>query len=474
MSRTIQLVVGAWIILCGGAAVQAGPSFTGLGDLPGAGFFSRAFGVSADGSVVVGFGRTNSGLTAFRWTSDSGIVGLGNLPEPFGQASRIAYGVSADGSVVVGYGDSLSGQEALRWTSAGAIVGLGHLPGRFFFSQAYDVSADGSVVAGLSDSGSGRQAFRWTSGGGMVGLGDLPGGIFSSFANGVSADGSVLVGFGNSASGQEAFRWTSGGGMDGLGDLPGDIFSSTANGVSADGSVVVGAGHSLSGFEAFRWTSGGGMVGLGDLPGGGFSSNAFDVSADGSVVVGVGTSASGVEASIWDEAAGMRSLRDVLVDDHGLDLTGWTLIQATGISAGGETVVGWGTNPSGNIEAWRVELDPLIQPNLSDLTGNGFVDFEDLTVLLANWNKDVGADAGNLVNADTTPVNFEDLTVLLADWTGPGPAGSPEAALGDNAVPEPSTLLLGVIATLGLSVCHRRKRRRVLTLHHPAVGYASA
>ena len=51
------------------------------------------------------------------------------------------------------------------------------------------------------------------------------------------------------------------------------------------------------------------------------------------------------------------------------------------------------------------------------------------------------------------------VTVLLADWTGPGPAGSPEAALGDNAVPEPSTLLLTLLATLGLSF-YRRWRRR--------------
>ena len=97
-------------------------------------------------------------------------------------------------------------------------------------------------------------------------------------------------------------------------------------------------------------------------------------------------------------------------------------------------------------------------PHLSDLTRNGFVDFEDLTVLLANWNQEVTAAEGNLVDADTTPVNFEDLTVLLADWTGPGPAGSPEAALGE-AVPEPSSLLLALLATLGLSFYRRRRRR---------------
>ena len=66
-----------------------------------------------------------------------------------------------------------------------------------------------------------------------------------------------------------------------------------------------------------------------------------------------------------------------------------------------------------------VERDDLAE----DLTGNGFVDFEDLTVLLAAWNQNVSAVEGNLVDAGGTPVNFEDLTVLLAAWTGPGGAG---------------------------------------------------
>jgi hypothetical protein len=65
----------------------------------------------------------------------------------------------------------------------------------------------------------------------------------------------------------------------------------------------------------------------------------------------------------------------------------------------------------------------------ADLTGNGFVDFQDLTILLANWNQNVSAAEGNLVDAGGTPVNFQDLTVLLAAWTGPGGAASPAAAL---------------------------------------------
>ena len=154
----------------------------------------------------------------------------------------------------------------------------------------------------------------------------------------------------------------------GLSDLAGGSFESYANGVSADGSVAVGLGSSTSGNEAFRWTDGGGMVGLGDLAGGSFNSRAYSVSADGSTVVGRGSSASGTEAFVWDETNGMRGLMQVLMD-QGIDMTGWSLTEARGVSADGLTIVGYGTNPLGQEEGWIATIVP--EPSTALLLGLG-------------------------------------------------------------------------------------------------------
>jgi probable HAF family extracellular repeat protein len=351
----------AWIAHLGcaqtpGQGDVCGPT-RGLGDLPGGDFYSAAYGVSADGTVVVGDSTAALGGEAFRWTRAGGMVGLGDLPG--GDFSSRAYGVSGDGTVVVGESTSASGNTAaFRWTAQDGMVSVGGLPGHAF-SVATAVSADGTVVVGHSSTDAGPgEAFRWTAAEGIVGLGILPGGA-SSQAYGVAGDGTVVVGASSTAQGYEAFRWTAQEGIVGLGHLgaPGGRFFSGAYGVSADGTVIVGQSLTAAGnSEAFRWTAAGGMVGLGDLPGGPFNSQAHGISGDGTLVVGTSITAQGQEAFLWDQAHGMRRLHDVLTQDFGLDLTGWWLEDARAISADGRTIVGTGFNPAHVAEAWIAHL----------------------------------------------------------------------------------------------------------------------
>lgn len=190
----------------------------GLGELPGYDY-SHGSGVSSDGSVIVG--RSWSGAhifvasEAFRWSQDSGMDGLGDLPG--GQLNSHAYGVSADGSVVVGYGSSAAGSEAFRWTQPSGMVSLGILPS-FSASVAHEVSADGSIVVGHSgfDRLNPREAFLWDATHGMrslrnvlvsdFGLGASLAGWTLTSANDISADGQFIVGAGiNPAGNTEAW-----------------------------------------------------------------------------------------------------------------------------------------------------------------------------------------------------------------------------------------------------------------------------
>jgi probable HAF family extracellular repeat protein len=218
----------------------------------------RIHDVSTDGSVMVG---TVSG-EAFRWTASGDMGGLGFLAPPPGQVSE-AFGVSPDGSVVVGRSTAgllLDYGEAFRWTADDGMIGLGHLPGGNS-SQAVDASADGSVIVGTAlhiDPAAGplfREAFRWTAAGGMVGLGNLSGpvGFRESGAFAVSADGAVIVGNGRLASPTDfrahAFVWDPTHGLrlledvlvsDGI-DLAGWSLLS-AEAISDDGLTIVGQG----------------------------------------------------------------------------------------------------------------------------------------------------------------------------------------------------------------------------------------
>ncbi len=343
--RVSPMLAATAMFLVGAVNADAGqPYFMGLG-CPLGGGDSAAYGVSADGSAVVGecAGR------AFRWTRSDGMISLTTINR------TVATGVSSDGTAAAGYA-YFGDYRAFRWTQDG---GAAYLENPQVWDSTFTggISGDGSTVVGTgyrNNLNHPPEAFRWTQSTGVEGLGLVPGSV-GSFALGTSADGSVVVGYAERDTNQsdvEAFRWTEADGMVGLGYLPTGV-QSFARGVSADGSTVVGASFvPASGQQAFRWTQDQGMVGLGHLPAGIYN-EASGVSADGSVIVGYEiTAAAGDQAFRWTAGDGLRRLQDVLKDDFDIQPTGWKLTHATAVSMDGLTFVGYGFNPAGGQEAW--------------------------------------------------------------------------------------------------------------------------
>jgi probable HAF family extracellular repeat protein len=188
-----SVVVGSAVSGCCGQAIRSTASGSvALPNLPGA-TGGTAFGVSGNGSTVVGYSynnfNPNFSTQAFLWTASTGTVGLGFLP---GAVSRYAYGISADGSTVVGLSNRTGdiNDEAFRWTALTGMVGLGFLPGDDF-SRANAVNADGSFVVGTS--GYNYKAFVWTQLTGMQSIQDLliADGLNLTGWDLISADGSV-------------------------------------------------------------------------------------------------------------------------------------------------------------------------------------------------------------------------------------------------------------------------------------------
>ena len=262
---------------------------------------SIATGISADGRVVVGHGRTACVLLcgpepsrAFVWTAAQGLQEIPGLDPLW---STRALGVSGDGATVVGS----SGEEAYAWTAAAGtrrLVGLVDGP-----ASAAAASFDGGWIVGESAYMTSSQrwgrvtrATLWGPDGVAVDLGSVGNEPMSSGTD-ISFDGNVAVGHGFTDGIPVAFRWTRSGGIVELGTLPGQT-GSMATAVSGDGNVVVGDTSATPiGFVAslpFRWTAAGGMQSVAAwLAAGGVALpqeialwSATDTNFNGNVVIG--------------------------------------------------------------------------------------------------------------------------------------------------------------------------------------------
>ncbi len=386
-------IAATCVLACNDAT--SAQTITNLGAHPTSGQPVRPSSVNDDGSVIAGWVHDGVALHAIRWTSAGGMQDLGVAP---GATHSFGNGVSGDGLTIVGdeHGGA-NGGGAFLWTSAGGLQGLG----TFGFNTAIitGVSGDGATVIGYGQAADGSlHSFLWTSAGGTQYLDSLN--LFGdNGATSVNQDGTAIVG---NYAGSQAFVWTSAAGMQGLGVLPTRL-GAVANDVSGDGTTAVGYSYTWSGstgytfLDAFRWTAAGGMEDLGVLPGDDFS-YATGVSRDGSVVVGTSyTLVGGYTAHpfLWTSTLGMVDLTTYLTA-LGVDLTGWNLGDAQGISADGSALFGYGSQSGATTGGWIVTgLCPASWSNY----GVGFPGTNGVPALTAETNPVIGStltvDVGN-------------------------------------------------------------------------------
>jgi len=273
-----------------------------------------------------------------------------------GISEMMAKDASADGLVMVGYGNNKRGPLAFRADMTDPLLPV-------------------LKTLTITDSIYTEQTLQWT------------------VAEAVSADGLWIAGYGGTKRGNRAFVTQV---LDPATDpitlssvvlplLGGGQFNE-AYAMTPDGAVVAGRSDSSKGPQACIWfvdgTTGEWVVkGLGGLSKKKYDSVAagiaYKVGSDAGDLMVVGRSQSILypsEAFVWtgnpvleDDGVGyLYDLEYILIKTGAAELSGmgsqWILNEATGVSAAGDRIVGWGVNPEGGIEAWLVTGFPFDTP----------------------------------------------------------------------------------------------------------------
>ncbi|MEM7357304.1 MAG: hypothetical protein AAF657_41195, partial [Acidobacteriota bacterium] len=145
---------------------------------------------------------------AFRWTPSGTLQGLGFLSPD--KSSR-AHGISADGSIIVGWSGTTTSPRAVMWPNGGGPVALGPS------SIAFDASATGDVIVGGDPMATTSNAWMWTAAAGAQDLQSLLAAAGAASwqllaATAISDDGCTVGGIGlNPAGVREGFVATLGG-----------------------------------------------------------------------------------------------------------------------------------------------------------------------------------------------------------------------------------------------------------------------
>lgn len=314
--KLTPLMVGVCLATLLGASAQAGVTYrvTDLGDLPGGGDVSLAFGLN-DAGQVVGMGYGSNGYQAFVWTASQGMQAIGPLipggARLSGQTSARA--INESGMVVglisgrpedgYSFQANMTGSTVLPYTGSAIAINAAGTTAGAIQGQAAITSAEGQTQMLTDEAASGMYVYRvaLNETGTLIGSGLTLPGRQTHAAFKWNPDGSYQVLQGLEAA-QPGNRGTVATGINNAGLVSGYSF------------VGTGTWPQNTGWRPVVWGLDGLARNLGALPGETdpmFSSLAIDIN-DAGQVVGFVDSGSAPGAFLWTEEEGMVSLNSLI------------------------------------------------------------------------------------------------------------------------------------------------------------------
>jgi hypothetical protein len=280
--------------------------FEGLGVLPGGGA-TQVSAISSDGTVVGGSRVRNGSYEPVLWKTDGSLVEIGFLPG--GQWGEVR-ALSSDGNVAIGVGAGSDGiTQCWKWSADSGVVGLGTPGGNYAaFSGA---SEDCSAVLGMGYTSDGQWVpWRWTADTGLQPFTDNSSEMERPIQV-VSKNASAVAGNEYTPNGLRIWKWTVDEGVTEL-VLPEDLTSPNIRSISQDGKVLTGTWHHNNYWESWRWTKDSGFQFLGLLREA-YSADIYGVSADGNTIVGTSSHRDSQgyyysQAWAWTPSGGLQNI----------------------------------------------------------------------------------------------------------------------------------------------------------------------
>lgn len=385
--------------------VLAAGTFEGLSGLPGAATRSHALGISSDGTTVVGSAQSTDGkLHAVRWSRDGTIQRIDLVPPPsanFDFSEAVA--ASSDGSLIVcNYWES-------AFCSTPFILRVNENQTQLLQAHRCNALAKGVSSAAVVGDVFSSDAFglHWSMQNGVTGILDPVAGYDQTSGVAISNRTGLIVGSSFGPSGQQATKWQGPGIGVAVDPLePGIRFrisrftAISENGLYAVGEVSTDTTNEV--LQPFIYDVNNDLLTRlptpPDGPVGRRTAYPTAISGDGFTIVGYFYSVVGPdfikEAFIWRDGQGYQVLSTVLTNEYGLNLSGWVLTAANGMSAAAGTIVGEGINPSGQVQAWRAMLGEDTYFCVSDFDQSGGIDGQDVEAFFIAFEaNDERADA---------------------------------------------------------------------------------